>query len=121
MIIVSSSIMLALSVNQYKYEKTWNRILLSGVNVYQLVMTEIISSMIIAFLHVIQTEVLLYFHEDSAVFEGYASLIGIVVLISLTGSNIGILGAILFDNFMTLSITGYSIFYVFLVGCGWLS
>lgn len=113
--------MLALSVNQYKYENTWNRILLSGVNVYQLLMTEIILSMIIAFLHAIQTKVLLYFHENSAAIEDYASLIGIVVLTSLTGSDIGILGAILFDNFMTLSITGCSIFYVFLIGCGWLS
>ena len=113
--------MLALSVNQYKYEMTWNRILLSGVDVYQLLLTEIILSFILAFLHAVQTEVLLYFHEDLAAIDDYASLFGLVVFSSLTGSMIGILGATLFDNFIALSLAVCSIFYVFIIGCGWLS
>ncbi|XP_070509144.1 ABC transporter G family member 23-like [Chironomus tepperi] len=121
MIIISSSIMLALSVNQYKYEKTWNRILLSGVNVHQLLLTEIILSIILAFLHAILTEVILYFHEDSVAIEDYGSLIGLVVLTSLSGCMIGILGAILFDNFIVLSIAGCSIFYIFIIGCDCIS
>ncbi|CAG9798022.1 unnamed protein product [Chironomus riparius] len=121
MIVISSTIMLALSVNQYKYEMTWNRILLSGVDVYQLLMTEISLSFILATVHAIQTEVLLYFHEDLAAIDDYVSLFGLVVFSSLIGGMIGILGAILFDNFITLSIAMCSIFYVFITGCGWLS
>jgi len=121
MITISSSITLALSVNQYKYEKTWNRILLSGVNVYQFLIAEIISSIILAFLHAIQAQVLLYFHEDLTAIEDYTSLIGLVVFISLVGSMIGILQAIIFDYYIVLSIAGCSIFYIFLIGCGWLS
>ena len=121
MILVSSSIALVLSVNQYKHEEIWNRILLSGVNLYQLLITEIILSIIVAILHVFQSEFLLFYHRDLIEINDHLSLTCVIALSSLIGSMIGNIAAIILDDFSTLSAIGCTVCFAFFISSGCLS
>jgi len=121
MILISSSVTLLLSVNQYKHEEIWNRILISGVNVYQLLIIEIILSIIVAILHVIQSGIPIYFHGDLVEINDYLSLIGVIAFSSLIGSMLGNISAIIFNDYSTLSLAGCAMSFICFISSGCLS
>lgn len=91
------------SFHQYKLEKVWDRILLCGVSIHQVIIIEIILSLIIALSHVLQTLVLKIVLWEYINIEDYAATAILIACISLVGSMNGLLIAAFIDNFSAIS------------------
>ncbi|KAL7036913.1 hypothetical protein ACKWTF_008992 [Chironomus riparius] len=110
--------LLVFSLHQYKLEKVWDRILLCGVNIHQLLIIEVILSLIIALSHVVQTLMIKIIFWDFIYIENYVALIALVALISLAGSINGLFVATLIDNFFALSSICFGLMMIYCLSGG---
>ncbi|KAL7016890.1 hypothetical protein ACKWTF_010184 [Chironomus riparius] len=95
--------LLVFSLHQYKFEEVWDRILLCGVNVHQLLIIEVIISLIVAICHVLLTLLIKMIFWDDIEVEDYLAVMIIVGLTSLIGCMSGLLVASFIDNFFAIS------------------
>ena len=106
------------SFHQFKIEEVWDRILLCGVNVHQLLLIEVIISFIVAVCHVIQALLIKIIFWDYIKVEDYVAVIIIVGCTSLVGCMNGLIVATLFDNIFALLSISFSLSIIYSISGG---
>lgn len=106
------------SFHQFKIEEVWDRILLCGVNVNQLLIIEVIISFIIAFCNVMQILLLNFIFRDYVQIDDYTGIIMIVICTTIVGCMNGLIVATFIDNSFALLSVSFSISIIYSIAGG---